>query len=229
MKLVNEFIGLMPLFKSTLTAYRQSAGIGHSFLLEKIFNTLIDSFINNKVGIAEDFLNAELAAHLKENLTGLYRNKLLRSAGTGNDTLVVHNKLVRSDMIYWLDRAHNNLYENAFFDLMDSFVSYLNSTCYTGITGYEFHYTLYEEGSFYKKHLDQFGNNASRQYSMIMYLNAGWQENDGGELRIHHAAHLQNITPVNGKSVFFKSSELEHEVMLTNKPRMSITGWLKMN
>ena len=64
---------------------------------------------------------------------------------------------------------------------------------------------------------------------MIMYLNTDWQENDGGELRIHHAAHLQNITPVNGKSVFFKSSELEHEVMLTNKPRMSITGWLKMN
>jgi SM-20-related protein len=197
--------------------------------LEKIFNTLIDSFIGNKVGIAEDFLSKELAAHLKENLAALYQEKSLRPAGTGNDVLVVHNKLVRSDMIYWLDRKHNNIYENDFFDLMDRFVSYLNSTCYTGITGYEFHYTLYEKGSFYKKHLDQFGNNVSRQYSMIMYLNAGWQEEDGGELCIHHDDRLQHITPVNGKSVFFKSSELEHEVMLTNKPRMSITGWLKVN
>jgi len=197
--------------------------------LEKIFNALIDSFIDNKVGIAENFLNASLATHLKENLTGLFREKMMRSAGTGNDALVVHDKLVRSDMIYWLDRSNNNPWENDFFDLMDSFVSYLNSSCYTGITGYEFHYTLYEKGSFYKKHLDQFGNNPSRQYSMIMYLNSDWQEDDGGELRIHHSDHLQNISPVNGKSVFFKSSELEHEVMLTNRPRMSITGWLKIN
>jgi len=50
---------------------------------------------------------------------------------------------------------------------------------------------------------------------------------NGGELQIHHADHLQNISPTNGKSVFFKSSELAHEVLLTHVPRMSITGWLK--
>lgn len=197
--------------------------------MEKIFNTLIDSFISDKVGIAENFLNESLAAHLKENLINLFREKLMRAAGTGNDALIVHNKLVRSDMIYWLDRKNNNIWENDFFDLMDSFVSYLNSSCYTGITGYEFHYTLYEKGSFYTKHVDQFGNNASRQYSMIMYLNTDWHEEDGGELCIHHKDNLQNISPVNGKSVFFKSSELEHEVLITNQLRMSITGWLKIN
>jgi SM-20-related protein len=197
--------------------------------LENIFNTLIDSFIENKVGVAEGFLNEGLAAHLKQNLITLFDQQLLRNAGTGNDTLVVHDKAVRSDKIYWLDRSHNDQFENDFFDLMDKFVVYLNRTCYTGITGYEFHYTLYEQGAFYKKHLDQFGNNPSRHYSMIMYLNSDWQENDGGELRIHHPNSLQNISPLNGKSVFFKSSELPHEVMLTHKPRMSITGWLKMN
>ncbi|OKS84826.1 hypothetical protein RG47T_0261 [Mucilaginibacter polytrichastri] len=197
------------------------------FYLEKIFNTLIDSFIDNQVGIADDFLSTALAAHLKANLLSLYQNKLLNHAGTGNALLVSHDKLVRSDQIYWLDRKHNNAFENDFFSLMDSFVAHLNSTCYTGITGYEFHYALYEEGSFYKKHLDQFKNNGSRQYSMIMYLNAGWVIADGGQLCIHHADHLQNISPINGKSVFFKSSELEHEVLLANKARMSITGWLK--
>jgi SM-20-related protein len=196
--------------------------------LQTIFDSLITSFIDNKVGIADHFLSASLASHLKENLTALYSEKRLQSAGTGNDALVVHNKLVRSDLIYWLDRKHNNRHENDFFDLMDRFVSHLNQTCYTGITGYEFHYTLYEKGSFYKKHLDQFRNNDSRQYSMVMYLNTDWQENDGGELCIHHRDNLQYISPTNGKSVFFKSSELVHEVLLTNKPRMSITGWLKV-
>lgn len=196
-------------------------------LLEKVFNTLVESFIKNKVGITDNFLDHLLASNLKANLIGFYQKKLLLSAGTGNNLALVHDKLFRNDKIYWLDRKHNDQYEDQFFNLMDLFVAYLNSTCYTGITGYEFHYTLYEEGSFYKKHIDRFKDDDRRKFSMIMYLNEGWKENDGGELRIHHATSVQNISPDSGKSVFFKSNELEHEVMPTNKPRMSITGWLK--
>ena len=199
-----------------------------TFLLT-IFNALIDTFIDHKVGIAEHFLSKELALHLKENLVKLYGEKLLYSAGTGNEAIAVQNKLVRGDVIYWLDRGHNDPFENTFFDLMDEFVLHLNRTCYTGITGYEFHYTLYDTGSFYRKHIDQFRNDKSRQYSMIMYLNEGWKDGDGGELCVYHEGIAETISPLNGKSVFFKSSELEHEVLLVNKPRMSITGWLKVN
>lgn len=197
--------------------------------MEAIFDTLIDTYLETHIGIADNFLNTALAGNLKQNLFNLLQNNALKAAGTGNETQVLHNKLVRSDDIYWLDRLHNDPHENAFFDLMDLFVSYLNRTCYTGITGYEFHYTLYQKGSFYKKHLDQFQNNSSRAYSMIMYLNADWQPVDGGELCIHHTDHLQHISPINGKSVFFKSNEMEHEVLITGKPRLSITGWLKVN
>ena len=62
---------------------------------------------------------------------------------------------------------------------------------------------------------------------MIMYLNPDWIPEDGGALCIHHESGLQNISPLNGKVVFFKSNELEHEVLTTLKYRMSITGWLK--
>jgi len=169
-----------------------------------------------------------LAGHLKANLEALHAGKLLLSAGTGNKTLVTRDTLFRSDKIYWLDRIHQDPYENEFLDLIDQFILYLNSTCYTGITGYEFHYTLYETGSFYKKHTDQFKNDEGRKYSMIMYLNEGWIAADGGELCIHHSSgDQQNISPESGKTVFFKSNELEHEVLITSKPRMSITGWLK--
>lgn len=193
------------------------------------FDDLIDSFIENKVGLAENFLSPSLAAQLKDNLLALYSDQQLLAAAIGNNALLVHDAKIRSDKIYWLDRTHDNAFENLFFDLMDSFVSYLNRTCYTGITGYEFHYAMYEKGSFYKKHLDQFQSNKSRAFSMIMYLNTDWQEKDGGELYIYHSDHLQKIAPINGKCVFFKSSELEHEVLLTNAPRLSITGWLKTN
>jgi SM-20-related protein len=62
---------------------------------------------------------------------------------------------------------------------------------------------------------------------MIMYLNIDWHASDGGELCIHQKKYLQNISPNEGKSVFFRSKELEHEVLITNKIKMSITGWLK--
>lgn len=197
--------------------------------MQKSFDTLINSFIENKIGIADNFLSDSLALHLKENLTDLYSAKQLLNAGTGQDIKAGQNKLFRSDIIYWLDRKHNNVYENLFFDLMDEFVRHLNETCYAGIHSYEFHYTLYEPGTSYKKHLDQFRNNDSRKYSMIMYLNDAWEEKDGGELCIHQKGQaLRHIAPCNGKIVFFQSNELVHEVLITNKPRMSITGWLKI-
>lgn len=196
-------------------------------LLQKSFDCLIDSFIENKVGITESFLSELLASDLKQNLLNLYADAQMRSAGVGNNDLLTLDKRLRSDKIYWLDRAHENIHENSFFDLIDAFVEHLNRTCFTSITGYEFHYAMYEKGSFYKKHLDQFRNNKSRVFSMIMYLNTNWELGDGGELCIYHPETSQMISPMNGKCVFFKSDELEHEVLLTQKPRLSITGWLK--
>lgn len=198
-------------------------------LLETIFNTLIESFIENNVGVTKNFLNPSLAAQLTANLLHLYSENKLKAAGTGNGAVAVLDNSVRGDMIYWLDRQNNNPYEIEFFDLMDNFVAYLNSTCFTGITGYEFHYTLYEPGRFYKKHVDQFKNNSSRQFSMITYLNENWQDDDGGELCIYHDDIIEKILPQNGKSVFFKSNQLAHEVLPSHKPRLSITGWLKRN
>lgn len=196
--------------------------------MQTIFETLINSFVENRVGIAENFLSPQLADDLKNNLIRLSESRQMQAAGTGNSELVSLDKTVRSDVIYWLDKKHNDVHENAFFVLMDAFILHLNNSCYTGINGYEFHYALYESGSFYKKHIDQFRNNPSRQYSMIIYLNTDWVAGDGGQLSIHHAGKAsQEIDPTGGKTVFFKSSELEHEVLVANKPRMSITGWLK--
>ena len=47
-----------------------------------IFDTLIDSFIENKIGIAQHFLSESLALHLTENLVFLYRDNQQKSAGT---------------------------------------------------------------------------------------------------------------------------------------------------
>ncbi|MES2763505.1 MAG: 2OG-Fe(II) oxygenase [Bacteroidota bacterium] len=197
--------------------------------MEKDFETLITGFINDNIGISNHFLSNELSGHLRQNLLSLVQKELLFAAGTGNNDAVLHDTATRSDSIYWLDREHNNEYENEFFDQIDDFIKYLNRSCFAGITDYEFHYSLYETGSFYKKHLDQFKNNPSRKYSMISYLNEDWQESDGGQLMVYQNYNDQKITPTQGKTVFFKSNELQHEVLVTNARRMSVTGWLKRN
>lgn len=191
------------------------------------FETLIESFIKDNVGIADHFINHPLAQHLKQNLLTLLAENKLMAAGTGNQQTILMDQSIRSDSIYWLDRNHHNVYEDEFFDLVDDFVKYLNRSCFAGITSYEFHYSLYEQGSYYQKHLDQFKNNTSRKYSMISYLNDDWVEADGGQLRIYQNYNNKTINPTEGKTVFFKSNELAHEVLVTNQRRMSITGWLK--
>jgi SM-20-related protein len=196
----------------------------------KNFDALIDGYLLNTIGISERFLSDELSKNLSSTLLELYKEDKLKTAKTGNDNATNLNVLIRNDKIFWLDKIHNNASENAFLQLIDRFVLHLNSTCYTGITSYEFHFAMYEEGSFYKKHFDQFKSNASRQYTMIFYLNPDWKIADGGELCVYFKDETtQKIAPTNGKSIFFKSSELEHEVMLSNAKRMSITGWLKID
>jgi Rps23 Pro-64 3,4-dihydroxylase Tpa1-like proline 4-hydroxylase len=195
--------------------------------VENEFEVLISSFISEKVGIANHFLSNELSANLRQNLVSLIEKKQLTKAGVGNEKKLLFDDSIRSDSIYWLDRKHDNEFENDFLDQIDDFIKYLNRSCFAGITGYEFHYSLYEIGGFYKRHIDQFQDNSSRKYSMISYLNDDWQKSDGGELVVYQTYNNKNIAPTKGKTVLFKSNELQHEVLVTQKQRMSITGWLK--
>ena len=125
------------------------------------------------------------------------------------------------------DEGRSNAHEQEFLNHVENFIEHLNSTCYTGINACEFHYAVYEEGSFYKKHRDQFKNDSNRKYSLITYLNENWLEEDGGQLMVYQDESTQKILPRSQTAVFFKSDEMEHEVMKANRTRMSISGWLK--
>ena len=191
------------------------------------FDSLISGFLNNRVGVSNGFLSTQLSFDLKQNLMTLYKNEDLRLARIGNRNESTCDESIRKDKIFWLDKNDLMNSEQELFELIDSFVAYLNRTCYAGIKGYEFHYALYEKGAYYKKHIDQFKSDEGRAFSMIMYLNEAWVKEDGGELKVYHEPEAQIISPDNQKCVFFKSNELAHEVLVTNKSRMSITGWLK--
>jgi len=89
------------------------------------------------------------------------------------------------------------------------------------------HYACYQEGSFYRKHVDSFVNDKSRQYSLIVYLNPDWTEADGGQLKLYIEDETVEILPESGRAVCFPSHLIPHEVANSHKRRLSLTGWLK--
>jgi SM-20-related protein len=192
------------------------------------FDLLIDSYLSDQVGIAPAFLSQKLSTGLQQNIIQLQQNKLMTAAGIGNHETKDANQQMRGDTIYWMDKKHDNIFENEFLQYAEDFIERLNSTCYAGINAYEFHYAVYETGSFYKRHKDQFKNNDNRKFSLITYLNEDWLEADGGQLQVYRKAEIQKIQPHAQTAVLFKSNETEHEVITANRSRMSITGWLKV-
>lgn len=191
------------------------------------FDILIDSYLNNNIGIDHGFLTERLSNGLQQNILQLQEDEQMTSAGIGNEAVKDSTQKMRGDKIYWMDKSHNNVYEQEFLQIAEDFIEHLNSTCYTGINAYEFHYAVYEEGSFYKRHKDQFKNDSNRKYSLINYLNKNWLEEDGGQLLVYQNEAIQKIQPQSQTAVFFKSNEMEHEVAVARRQRMSITGWLK--
>ena len=197
-------------------------------IMNQQFDVLIDSYLDNKVGIDKSFLSGELAKGLQQNIKQLQEDNAMMNAGIGNNKLKDASQQMRSDKICWLDKSNNNVYEQEFLEQAEAFISHLNSTCYTGISSYEFHYAVYEEGNFYKRHIDQFRSDDKRKFSLINYLNDDWLEEDGGQLYLYQQEEaVQKIQPEAKTAVFFKSDEMEHEVTLCKRSRMSITGWLK--
>ena len=195
--------------------------------MDNPFDLLIDSYLSNNIGIDTRFLNEALANGLQQNILQLQEDDMMSAAGIGNDEIKDSKQKMRGDKIYWLDKKHPNIYEQEFLLQIENFIEQLNSTCYTGINDYEFHYAVYEEGSFYKRHKDQFKNDDNRKYSLINYLNKDWLEEDGGQLLVYQDETVQKISPQSQTAVFFKSDDMEHEVAKANRSRMSISGWLK--
>ncbi len=146
-------------------------------------------------------------------------------AGIGSVFNNVLEKSIRSDQTFWLDRNRDKKISE-YFELVDELISKLNRYCYLSLSGFEFHLAYYPHGSFYKRHLDSFSDRSNRMISVIIYMNENWKQGDGGELVIYKENEEVIVEPIENRCVLFKSQELEHEVLLANKDRFSVTGWL---
>jgi SM-20-related protein len=198
------------------------------FNLNPKYEKIIDDLLNQQFSIVDDFFSETETTSLRDSLLSKYQEDEFKKAAIGNQFNEQIIKSIRGDFISWIDENNANQAESLFFGKVEDFVQYMNRTCFLGIQDKEFHYALYPEGTFYKKHLDTFQNDSRRKLSIVCYLNEeDWKEEFGGELVIYKENEDIAILPMKGRVVIFESQVLEHEVKPVKKERLSITGWLK--
>lgn len=171
------------------------------------------------------FIKASEIASLREQIRLLNQNNQFRSARIGSLKLL--EKEVRSDEIFWIDEStltSSGILQDYFYKL-EALKSFLNQKYFLGLNSHESHFSIYQVGAFYQRHLDASSATSTRQVSLICYLNDQWQVSHGGQLRIYHDNQFTDIEPVAGKLVGFLSREVEHEVLPAYSERMSLTSW----
>jgi SM-20-related protein len=202
------------------------------FALNPLYEKVIDGLLKQQYSIVDGFFNPGEVAALRQSLLDKFEADRFKKSAIGNQANEQVINAVRGDFILWLDEVGAQGAEKLFFDKISDFSQYLNRTCYMGIARQEFHYALYPEGTFYKRHLDTFQNDSSRKLSVVCYLNdEDWLPEYGGELTIYTQKEgvekAVDIYPLAGRVAVFESQVLEHEVKPVKHPRLSITGWLK--
>lgn len=175
--------------------------------------------------IADDFISDELYQQIMQFFHKLEEQESLKKAGIGSSQDFQVKKEVRGDLIYWLEQQRDTSI-SGFFDLMEELNENLRRFCFISLSGSEFHLAKYPAGTHYDRHIDQFNNRNNRQITVLIYLNENWKKGDGGELKIYNDNGNVLVEPIAKRLLLFKSDVVEHEVLKTNVPRYSLTGWL---
>jgi SM-20-related protein len=189
--------------------------------LDKYFNDLEQQ---NWTLIPIDIQHAQKL--LNSAKTKLY-SKRSRSAGiTGSSEPV---SALRNDRIFWLESnsTQNDETETKTLQQLAELTESLRQYFRASLSEVECHYSVYETGHFYQKHRDITAENNRRFFSFVLYLNKDWNKSDAGELVAYqNSSVLFKVSPQLGSMILFRS-DLEHEVLPTNRSRYALTGWIR--
>ncbi len=193
---------------------------------EKLYSKITDALVNDGYIIIENALNTDLP---KKLLNYIQNQDDFKRAGISSSNKLHLDNTRRRDSIKWLDEDNNA--QTDFLAFSGGLQEYLNRSLYLGLSYYEAHFAIYEEGDFYEKHLDSFKNSKNRVVTTVYYLNEGFEQCDGGELIIYNEndKEIIRIIPKANTLVVFMSERFPHEVLPAKSLRHSIAGWFRVD
>jgi SM-20-related protein len=193
--------------------------------MNPVFDAIADGLAEHGYAVEDQFLSQpEIDEILK---AGRFDTSYdFKKAGIGNQQSLQIQEAIRGDYIKWLDKDDSPDAIKVYLNRLQELVQYLNQALFLSLKDFEVHMTVYPEGSFYKRHLDQFKKDDHRKLSVILYLNPDWKQDQGGQLRMYLSGQTKDFSPMAGRLVIFRSDQIEHEVLPATRERLSITGWI---
>lgn len=190
----------------------------------KTYTLIVDALVEDGYIIIQDALSSELCHSLLEDAKS---NEGFTRAGISGADDVHLDASKRRDKTLWLDE--DSACKSEYLAFSKALQERLNRELYLGLSYYEAHYAIYEEGDFYEKHLDAFRGSKNRVVTTVLYLNEEWNDVDGGELVIYGEDEkmIKKVAPNAGTLVVFLSDKFPHEVLVSNSTRYSIAGWFR--
>lgn len=194
--------------------------------------SLAETLAETGLAISHGLFPESLRRDLEAEARHAWADGAYRRAGVGRGVQRRVRPEIRSDHVLWLDPEHLTAAQSAYFETMEALRVAIHRSLFLPVHELEAHFTLYPPGAFYVRHLDQFPQAAHRLVSCLLYLNRDWRAEDGGQLRLYQPS-LEggetsiDVLPADGTFVCFLSDRLEHEVLPTQRPRLSLTGWFR--
>jgi len=145
--------------------------------------------------------------------------------GRGDD--LQRESTIRGGSLCWIDSSMPA--GDAFLLWMEDLRCSLNQSLFLGLDAFEAHYAHYPTGASYGTHVDRHRQSNERVVSAVIYLNADWPVDAGGELVIYDAHDVPRLTlaPRGGTLVLFMSEGTPHEARKATRDRWSIAGWFR--
>ncbi|QNR25902.1 2OG-Fe(II) oxygenase [Croceimicrobium hydrocarbonivorans] len=187
---------------------------------------IADALAEQELVILDQFLSQQEVDALLRAFDYHAQEEDFKAAGIGNTYLYTQDKSIRSDRIMWLSDNPDKDALSDFKKRIEALMADLNPLLFLSLRDVEMHLAEYTPGAFYEKHVDQFKKNGHRILSFACYLNRGWQDGDGGELRIFKEGGHFDVEPLAGRLALFRSDTVEHAVRPAKVLRRSITGWM---
>ena len=183
--------------------------------------------------VAGQFVPEPLVAELLAEAESHERRREMRQAGVGRGerrTIASGERRVESR---WLEGASQA--ERRLLAIAEALRLAINRQLYLGLFDLEAQQLHYPPGGFYARHLDSLAGARNRIVSLVLYLDAGWGEADGGELLIWRAGEAADavpaaiVRPEAGTLVLMLSEEIPHEVRPARRSRHAVAGWFRVN
>lgn len=199
----------------------------HIPLEHPLLSAIVDDLATRGWSQQTLFLPEALSRALAGECRRRYSEGELNPAGVGRGASQEVREAIRGDQIQWLDPGESAPCDR-YLETMDSLRQAINQGLYLGLEDFECHFAFYPPGAFYKRHLDRFRDDDRRTVSAVLYLNEGWQPEDGGQLRMFlHDGVVHDVQPQAGTLVVFLSGDVPHEVLPARRERLSLTGWFR--